>query len=118
MALGQLALTYQSKGDQDQALEFYSECIERSKGLENVKLELDCLVHSLKIRELASIKSGNRSSAPVEAEYLEALKAAKSIKDGKVIDRCLVSMAVMHGEAHFEQYVAQAKQSLLKAPGQ
>ena len=116
--MGQLALTYQAKGDEDQALEFYSECIERSKGLDNVKLELDCLVHSLKIREQASIKTGNRASAPVEAEYLEALRAAKSINDNKVIDRCLVSMAVMHGEAHYEQYVNKAMQTHFKKPGQ
>ena len=114
LSLGQIALTHQTKGEDIEALEFYEKCREKSKGLDNLKLELDCLSQSLKIREQISIRTGDKEGAPTEEEYVEALEAAKAINDNKVADMCKVSMAVVQGQSEYEAFVQLAKDSFNK----
>lgn len=111
LVLGQIALTYHLKGDDDTALEFYERCREKSQRVDNPKLALDSLVSSLRIREHESITTKNRSKAPLPQEYHEVLATAKAIGEESIADRCKISMAVMQGDKQFTEFVRKSKVS-------
>ena len=56
----------------DLALEYYQKCKEKSTDLDNIKLELDCFVNSLDLREkLSSIgEETNKKSDYINEEVL------------------------------------------------
>lgn len=74
LIIGQLALTYHKFEDEQKALHYYMECKRISNKCQNSKLELDCLVKALDIRETMSVKTGKQSLAPTENEYMTALE--------------------------------------------
>jgi hypothetical protein len=69
-----LALTYSKQGDEEKALYYYQQCKTLSGKVKNSKLELDCLVKALQLRETLSVKTGKHTIAPTEKEYLSALE--------------------------------------------
>lgn len=103
LAYGQLAVTYQKGGDEQTALKYYNLCKEKSGRVDNIKLELDCLMNSLNIRETGSV-GGQGLEPPGTHEYLEALEYARLINDPKVENRCKVSMAIMQGQQEFDRF--------------
>lgn len=109
LVLGQIALTYHLKGNDDTALEFYERCREKSQKVDNPKLALDSLVSSLRIREHESITTKNRSKAPLPQEYHEVLSTAKAIGEDTIADHCKISMAVMQGDKQFTEFVRKSK---------
>ena len=66
---GQLALTYSKSENLEKALDFYNKCKVVSGRLKNCKLELDCLVKALDLKENISVKTGKFSFAPSKDEY-------------------------------------------------
>jgi len=75
---GQLALTYHRSGNYDKSLEFYKRCKTLSVKVENSKLELNCLIKALDIRETLSVQQQNPSLAPAKSEYAEVFNVLLS----------------------------------------
>lgn len=112
MVLGQIALTKHLMGDDEQAIEYYEKCREKSSKVDNPKLALDSLTNSLKIRELNSIRSNDKSKAPMAHEYRKVLSMASILGENSVADRCKISMAVMQGHKAFADYKRDAQAKL------
>ena len=111
LVLGQMALTYHLKGNDETALEYYEQCRDKSHKVDNPKLALDSLISSLRIREHESVTTNNRSKAPLPQEYREVLSMAKAIGEDSVADRCKINMAIMQGEQDFVDFVRNTKSS-------
>lgn len=107
-----MALTLHLMGEDEQALEYYEKCREKSTQVDNPKLALDSLINSLKIRELDSIKSNNKSKAPLPQEYYQVLSVAHMLGENTIAERCKVSMAVMEGDKRFNDYIREHKNNL------
>ena len=73
MIYGQIALTFNKANDKAKALEYYLKCKKLSGEVSNTKLELDCLVKALDIRETLSATTGRPDLAPAYKEYSDAL---------------------------------------------
>lgn len=107
-----MALTFHLMGEDERALEYYESCKDKSTQVDNPKLALDSLINSLKIRELDSIRSNNKSKAPMPEEYRKVLTIAHELGENTIAERCKVSMAVMEGEKRFNDYIRVNKASL------
>lgn len=60
--------------EESQAYQLYMQCKDMCSRAKNSKLELDCLVKALDLREALSVKTQKPSLAPTEQEYTSALK--------------------------------------------
>lgn len=109
LSLGQLAVSYDKKGDRHKALEYFERCRVKSRGIDNPNLELDCLMNTLKLREEVARTSNNQTDAPTLEEFQSAMSVAKTIGDQKTADKCKISMAVMSGDMMFKDLVRKSK---------
>jgi len=106
LSTGQLGITYLDVGHWDNAMDNFKDCHDLSVKLNNMKLQLDCLLNMSKISNLLKEEEQeNNDDAQTWSIYERAYDCAKGLGENQTANLCLCNMGVIEGAKKFDEFV-------------
>jgi len=96
LCYGQLAIANLLKGEMDQAVNYFNECIAIAKDLRAVRMQLECLLC------MAYISFDKKNWQQAQQYFDRAYKVAKECGESHIAEQCLCNSGISSGNAFMQ----------------